>query len=334
MKGKRIVINNVKDVVLENYDLKDVLDEEECIIKANVSLISAGTELSRVYGLKEGATYPFYPGYCAVGTIVKKNESLKNFAVGDRVLYSGKHASFQVFNRKKSDGGIFYKLDKRISDEEATFLIMAWIAMNGILPIDLKLSDNVAVFGLGTLGQILVQLYKIMGANVLALDTSKFRSATAKRFMVNTIDCEAKDQYAKIMQVTDNKGCDVVIDATGNSRCIETCFEVAANYAKVILLGSPRVSYETNITKSLSHIHRKMLNVIGGFNRRYPYYEKEGSNECIETYLQKLEALIIAKKLHVKELVSMEIKPEEALKAYEALMEQKESINSVIINWK
>ena len=56
---KNVVINGVEDVRLieETVDPKAV-SAKECLIESEVSLISAGTELSRVFGLKKGAVYP------------------------------------------------------------------------------------------------------------------------------------------------------------------------------------------------------------------------------------------------------------------------------------
>ena len=81
---KNVVINGVEDVRLieETVDPKAV-SAKECLIESEVSLISAGTELSRVFGLKKGAVYPVRPGYCSVGKILAIGNDLAGFNVGD-----------------------------------------------------------------------------------------------------------------------------------------------------------------------------------------------------------------------------------------------------------
>ncbi|HQB32479.1 MAG TPA: hypothetical protein PLI19_04005, partial [Erysipelotrichaceae bacterium] len=63
-KGKaRIIQEEISDA-----DLQD----NEAIILTDFSMISAGTELSRVFEIKKGFSYPVRPGYCSVGTVLKK----------------------------------------------------------------------------------------------------------------------------------------------------------------------------------------------------------------------------------------------------------------------
>ena len=64
MLAKNVVIHGIKDVsVFEQEINTENLKPHECLIETSVSLISAGTELSRFFGLKKGATYPVNPGY-------------------------------------------------------------------------------------------------------------------------------------------------------------------------------------------------------------------------------------------------------------------------------
>ena len=74
------------------------LKNNEAIIETSMSLISAGTELSRVYAIKQGFSYPVYPGYSALGTVLAKGQGLTSLNVGDRVFYSGPHASINRFS--------------------------------------------------------------------------------------------------------------------------------------------------------------------------------------------------------------------------------------------
>ncbi len=336
MKSRRVIINGVTDVeIIEEKLVSTPLLDDECLIKTSVSLISPGTELSRVYGLKKGATYPVYPGYCSVGTILEKSDNLSDVNVGDLVLFSGPHASHSVFNYKTSDGGILYKLDPQLTAEEGTLLMMCWIAMNGILTADVKPGDTVAIFGLGNLGIILSVYYKEMGVNVISLDPVEKRCEVARKMGIeNIIACAPQDQLKEVMKLTSNLGADIVVDCSGISQCIETCFAAAAKNGQVILLGSPREEYTTNATIMLNAIHTKMLTVKGAFNRLYPYDEQPGSRLSIKRSLKYIEGLLISKKINADLLISHRIKPEEIMIAYDGLMNHKNQYTSVIINWE
>lgn len=336
MIAKEIIINGIQDVSLVERKIHpESLQDTECLIETAVSLISPGTELSRVFGLKPGATYPVSPGYCSVGTIQAKGDALSHVHVGDRVLFSGPHASRKIYDYSKSDGGILFPLDPALSDEEGAFLMMCWIAMNGILPAEVKLGDRVVVFGLGTLGLILSLLYQEMGVDVLAVDPVKERCTLAETMgVLSTLDCAPNQQIDAIMNHTNQQGADIVVDATGLSVCILSSFEVAAKNGQVLLLGSPRTPFTTDVTPYLNMIHRKMLTVRGSFNRRYPYQEQEGSRLSITRSLTYLSGLLIQKKIDVSHFISHIIPPEEAMTGYAGLMHHKDEYTGVIIQWK
>ncbi len=336
MKVKSVIINGVKDVSIteEVVDI-DTLKAHECLIENRVSYISPGTELSRVFGLKVGASYPVRPGYCAVGTVIKKGNLVKTVEVGDRVVYSGYHASAQVFDQSSGDSGVLYKMDKRLNDREGAVLKMCWIAMNGILCVDVKPFDTVVIFGLGILGQVLALLYKQMGVKVIVVDPVQSRCELAKDLGLSYIvDCSIDEQIKNVMTLTKNKGANIVADATGISAAIDTAIQCAAKNAQVVLLGSPRVDYVTNITPMLNTIHMKNLNVKGALNKLYPFEEKEGSSLSIRRGLDYLSELMIDKTIDVEKFISHTISPEDIMSAYEGLMNNKEVYRGVIVNWK
>ena len=133
MKSRAVVINGVEDVSIIEEELhEETLQFDEYLIETEVSLISAGTELSRVFALKKGAKYPARPGYCSVGKILKVGNPNGELKVGDRVLFSGPHASVQIFNPAKSDGSVLFKIKDETDAMAATYLEMGWIVLQGI----------------------------------------------------------------------------------------------------------------------------------------------------------------------------------------------------------
>lgn len=338
IKAKRVVIEGIEQIAILQEDINpENIQPNECLIESQVSLISAGTELSRVYGLKKGATYPVYPGYCSVGKVLKVGSNVTAVQVGDTVLFSGPHSSLQIYNRLTSDGGILYKLNEQTSPIDGAFLMMSSIAMNGILPVDVKLGDTAVIIGMGTLGLIVSILYQQMGVDVIALEPVQHRSALARKIGIQqVIDCSPEEQYQAVMQATNQQGANIVVDATGLSACVEMAIKVAGTHGQVVLLGSPRTEHITNVTESFNAIHTKMLTVIGGFNRRYPYHESEGSRLSLTRGLKYLEQLLNKKVINTDAFVSHIITPtaENIMDAYRGLMYEKEKYTGVIIDWR
>ena len=336
MNRQAIIIDAPKQVRLIDETLPQrPLKAHEALIESRVSMISPGTELSRAFGLKAGASYPVYPGYCSVGVILDKGEGLTAFEVGDRVLFSGPHASVQVYDVTHSDGGVLYRLDPRLSDDEGAFLMMGWIAMNGILHADVKLTDTVAIYGLGNLGLVLALLYKAMGVKVIGLDPVKQRADTARKAgLVHIVDGAPADQVKAVLALTSGRGADIVVDATGLSAAIVNAIASAAKHAQVILLGSPREAYVTDITPTLNAIHMKLLKVIGALNRGFPYEEAPGSRLSIHKGLNTLSELLISKTLDINLFITHRIAPSDIWSAYDALMNDKAHTQGIIIQWK
>ncbi len=207
---------------------------------------------------------------------------------------------------------------------------------NRILPVDVKLGDTVVVVGLGALGLILSIYYQQMGVDVIAMDPIANRCKLANKMGIkNTVDVKPSEQIEAINKLTNNKGADIVVDATGLSAAIETCVAIAAEFGQVVLLGSPRTSYTTDVTPTFNAIHTKMLNVIGALNRRYPFSKELGSRLSIERSMNYIEKLLNNKTIDVNDFISHTIAADqkEILKAYQGLMNDKENYTGVIIDW-
>ena len=332
MEVKSLMINGIEDVVIieETIDEKN-LKPQECFIENYYSHISPGTELSRVYGLKPNATYPFRPGYCSVGKILAKGEELAGFKVGDFVLYSGSHSNYHVFDYLKSDGGILYKIPQDLPLEKAVCLTMCWIAMNGILRADVKVSDTVAIFGLGILGSVLSILYHQAGVKVIGVDPVESRAkGLPLDYYINSLDKPEKE----VMKLTKGTGVDIAVDAAGKSAAICSAIMSTRTYGQVILLGSPREGLSMDITPVLNTIHMKMLTVKGSLNRLFPLTQPEGSITNKTESLNYLSDLIKKGIIDTDKFISHIIKPEDALSAYRGLMHDKEHYIGVIIDWK
>lgn len=335
MKRKAVIINCPNSVDLIEEDIDDQsLKADELFIESIVSVISPGTELSRVYGLKKGATYPARPGYCCVGKVIRKGSDVNAVEEGDRVLFLGTHASHHRISLHSEEGKILYKLDQALLSEEGAMIMMCWIALNGILPVDVKLFDTVAVFGLGNLGLFVSIYYQSMGVKVIGIDPVSHRCDVARGLkLAHVVDCAPQDQIKTIMDVTNKLGADIVIDATGLSPVIETAIAVTARYGTVVLLGSPRVDYTTNITPMLNAIHMRNLKVLGALNQLYPFEASEGDRITKRKGMDHIAKLMRDKTIDVNQFISHRIHPKDIMSAYDALMNHKETTTSVVIDW-
>jgi len=322
-------------IVTEEIDMAN-LSENEAIIEAEFSMISAGTELSRVFAIKKGFSYPVRPGYSSVGKLIAKGSGIKDIEIGDRVYYSGTHASVcRVENGNKTQGTSIFKLEHDICPKTASLYNLGLIAVSSVAATDIKPGDTAAVFGLGAIGLLVAQLYKQAGAKVIAIDPAKSRCDMAKSLGISEcVSVSPENQVEEILKITNGLGADICADVTGDSRAIANAVFVTAKHGQVILTGTPRADIEMNVTPIFNRIHMNMLKVVGAFNNLYPLHGAEGCRISVERNLRYFESLIYENKIDAGKIISHVIKPDEIQEAYHGLMYDRDKYLCVVIDWK
>ncbi len=332
MKSYFVELTDIGKSHLNNEKINtDDLQDNEAIIKSEYSLISAGTELSRAFALKQGFKYPVRPGYSTVGKIIAKGKDIKA-DIGDRVFASSPHASITRWsNTAKTQGAHIYKLPEGIDPKEATIINLGLVALQGVNMSQIKLGYKVGIFGLGNIGIMAGLMYQKLGCKVTGFDVVENRCVLAEKMgLKNTC---SRDYETFIDSFTDNEGFDITADVTGLSSVIIDCVKYTRRYGQVILLGSPRQAYETDVTPLLSNIHMKNLQVIGAFNQSAPVNPVEGSNNSVERNFAIVCDLIMNKDIDVSKLISKVIDPKDCQQAYYDLMYNKDKVNCIIFDW-
>jgi threonine dehydrogenase-like Zn-dependent dehydrogenase len=349
-----MISRNVKiiakgEVVCVKEDLHgEALKPGEVLIRNEASLISTGTELSRVFGIKQGVRYPVYPGYASIGRVEKtgpgegetgaagESSAPGTLKKGDRVLFSGAHREYQIFQTGGMNSlSMLVKLGSEfdgVSSIDATLLHLGLVAMNGILPADLKLGDKICVFGLGIVGLITALLYQASGARVLGVDTVENRAVYARKAGLRNALGGDKPPAALVRDFFGGDA-DITVDATGISEGIIGAVECCGENGQTLLLGSPRAAYECDITPVFNRIHMKMITLTGAFNGRYPFYKKEGSRESIERNIASFFRLMTEGLVNPRNIISHVIKPEQAMEAYDGLFYHRETYFCAAFDW-
>ena len=318
-------------VAEEEIDCSDLKDNE-AIIKAEYSMISAGTELSRAFALKKGFKYPVRPGYCMVGKILEKGKDI-DAEIGDRVFVNAPHASLVRWNtaEKVQDRQIL-KLKDGIDPAEASAMNLMLVAMQGVNLTEVKLGYTVGVFGLGNIGILTALMYQKLGGKVIGFDPVKGRCELASSMGVKY--CVSENYKESVDLYTEGKGLDIAADVTGISEVIMDCIGYARPYGQVLLLGSPRQSCERDVMPVFSKIHMKNLKVLGAFNRTIPVYETDGSYDCLMRNFGICCDMMISKDIDISKLITRIIDPKDCEQAYYDLMYRKEENNCIVFDWR
>ena len=153
----------------------------QVLIEVVASLISPGTELGGIPRRREKPSdappKPF--GYQNAGVVIRLGEGVDRFTVGQRVACMGggyaqhaTHAAVPV--------NLTVPIPDGVSFEEAAFCHLAATSLHAVRRAEPAFGENVAISGLGVVGQLAAQLARLSGTHVVGLDVHPRRLTIAQ----------------------------------------------------------------------------------------------------------------------------------------------------------
>ena len=126
----------------------------------------------------------------------------------------------------------------------------------------IRLGETVAVFGLGTLGQIVTQAARASGARVIAVDVLDARLEMAKALGADIVLNPKRVKVAEeIKRVTDVHGADVVFEVAGSTIALNEAIRAAAYSARVVAMGFYQGEAQGLFLGE--ELHHNRINVVG-----------------------------------------------------------------------
>ena len=211
--GKVLALVEPKKLEFREYEEK-ALKAKEVRVKTLYSGISAGTELTsyrgfnphlnkswnsdlRIFEEKEekASSYPITNwGYEEVGEVVEIGSKVDRVEIGDTIYGTWGHRTTAVL---AEDFAADHRLPEDADPIYGIFSHIGSIALNAILDADIHVGETAAVFGQGVPGQIVSQLAKLNGAEVIALDLNPARLETAKKMGADMFSIRLKLRLPK-----------------------------------------------------------------------------------------------------------------------------------------
>ena len=346
MKTKYAVITSKETCEIRFEEvLPENLGNQDLLVSARYSMISAGTELAGFSALSPGVyqkgawnAYPWRSGYGLVGKAEKIGEDVHHIKEGERVFCFGNHAQRQIWPLAKFMENSTYSafpVHNDLDDQTLTASRMALVAVTAPQVSGVELGDTVAVFGLGMVGNIAAQYYQHLGARVIAFDTSAMRCQKARQVGLEEVfDVSPQEQVQLVQDLTSGHGANITVDAVGSSAVVLNCVMATARYGKIVLLGTPRAEVTGNLTELLRPVHMRCLQILGAFEWRVPAYDQVGVAHSIESNLKMIWELIQKGKLNVMDLITHVVRPEDMQSAYMGLLNDKERYLGVLVDWR
>lgn len=337
MTIERIVFPDKRKVIVESVQLRTKLKPTELLLENKKSLVSAGTELSIYLGTHTGlkdpknkwAKYPFYPGYAAAGVVKTVGQDVADIKVGDRVVCESRHETLTIVDLSSND---VLPIPEEVTFTQASFFHLGSVALNGIRKAKISLGDSVVIFGQGLVGQLALQLARLSGASpIIAIDYIPERLEISKQngaeFIFNPTGSDLKKEIDKI---TNARGAQIVIEATGSPEVIPQTFKLTGEEGKVILLGSTRGSIEVDF---YTEVHRRGISIIGAHESTSPEVETTLNPWTRLNNQRHILKLIKKNFLQVDSLVTHEFQLNEAKQAYEGLIHKEDEFLGVVFSY-
>ena len=159
-------------------------------------------------------------GNMVVGEITAKGKDVKDYEPGEMICTYGGIRETHIVNATNNHR--LLKLSKDASWQNAVCYDPAQFALGGIRDGHVRPGDYVAVFGLGAIGQLAVQMAKHIGAMVIGIDPIGMRRDIAAKhgadFTLNPLE---GDTGLEIKKLSDKKGMDVIIETSGSKDALQ-----------------------------------------------------------------------------------------------------------------
>lgn len=313
---------------LVNFAEKNMLQKARArpdLVRQVLDKVQRDGLLTTIETVQTKLDIPMALGYSSAGEVLAVGTGISDdFKSGERVACAGfgyaVHA--EVVAVPKS---LVVSIPPQVSFEEAAFTTLGTIALQGIRQATPQLGDNVAVIGLGLLGQLTIQMLKANGCRVFGIDLDPKRVLLARELGIDAAVARA-NALSDGLQFTANRGFDsVLITAdTQSDDPLVLAGELARDKGVVVAVGAvgmqvPRkIYYNKELDLRLSRSY--------GPGRYDPQYEEHGidypygyvrwtENRNMQAFLH----LVAAGKVNVKKLITHRFPIDQAETAYDII---------------
>ncbi len=279
MENKGIFMSGTNNMVWKDLPMPE-LKAKDVLVKVDAVGI-CGSDMHYYQHGKIGdfvVEGDFILGHEAAGEVVEVGSEVTSLKVGDRVAMepgvtcgkcefckSGRYnlcPDVQFFATPPYHGvfvnyvahpeDMCFKLPDNVSNVEGALVEPLSVGLHATAQGNVKLGDTVVIFGTGCIGLSTVLSSKARGAsNIIVVDLMEKRLEKAKELgATHTINAREVNAIEKIMELTNNKGADVVIETAGAVPTVKQTVEALKTGGTIVLVGmAPVDNIEFNFAK-------------------------------------------------------------------------------------
>jgi threonine dehydrogenase-like Zn-dependent dehydrogenase len=322
------------------------LRPDEVRIRTSFSGISAGTELTAYRGSNPyldkrwdeaqrlfvaGDSSIQYPvsgwGYEEVGIVEEVGAGVTEVRPGQAVWGTWGHRSTVVVEQAWAARRI---LPEGTDPVVGMFSQIGSIALNAVLDANVHVGEVVGLFGQGVPGLLALQLLKLSGVTVVAVDAIARRLELSRSLGADdVVDVTRESPADRVKALTEGRGADVSIEITGSSAALHEAVRATAYNSRVVASGffqGPAAGLALG-----EEFHHNRIEIvcsqISGVNRSLDHRWDESRLQ--QTFMR----LAADGRVRVQPLVSHTFPVERAAEAFALLDERPEETVQVVLDF-
>lgn len=276
---------------------------------------------------------PLPLGYSNAGVVLEVGAGVTDIQAGDRVVSNGPHAEFVCVPRN-----LCAKIPDSVTDDEASFTVLASIALQGLRLAAPSLGEKFMVFGLGLIGLLTIQLLRANGCEIMGVDVNTKRLKLAAECGVQTVNVAAGGNPVEAANAwTGGQGVDgaLITASAKNDQIIHQAAQSCRKRGRIVLVGVVDLNlqrsdfYEKEISFQVSCSY--------GPGRYDEKYEKDGQDYPLGyvrwTEQRNFQAILAAMhegRLKVDSLITDRFALNDAVSAYEKVRNDADSLGVIL----
>ncbi|MFX3616621.1 MAG: galactitol-1-phosphate 5-dehydrogenase [Sporolactobacillus sp.] len=291
---------------------------------------------------------PAIMGHEFSGVVVKTGEKVSNIQNGDRVVVIPfipcghcefcERGDYSLCNDYQMIGSVYYGGFAEYANvpaknvlpigeldfESAAMIEPSAVALHAVLNLAPQVGDRVAVFGIGTIGMLVIEWLKLSGVkDIIAIDIAPEKLTDAKNMGCHyTINSKDEDMQQRVLEITDDAGVDVVFECAGSKFTQEQSLLIPKKKGKVGYVG---IAYAdvTLREKAFENIFRRELTLKGCWNSYTAPFPGRAWTTTI--------AMLQQKRLNLSKYISHRFDIKDTKKAFEMMIKREQPFNKVMI---
>lgn len=253
-KTRAARLNDAYDIELIEREL--VCGEDDIIVKNHIMGI-CGTDKNFYRGIlpkktaefRQDPEFPFMLGHESGGVVVEVGSKVTEYAVGDKVIAFGWNNNFADYFKAKAFQlqPVPHDMDMDLAALGEPIACAMYSGMNS----GVQLGDTVVVMGAGFAGQIIAQCAKLKGAyRVIVVDVLEGKLNLALKLGSDiAINASKEDTVARVLELTNGIGADVVVECAGTAESFNAASELIKHNGKFVFYSWVTQPVTLNISR-------------------------------------------------------------------------------------